>query len=144
MNITARTRCWVHLIWGTGDGKKYFANYDLRKAVSKYLSDYAASNNIVMQINYVNSDHLHMLVDLPDRLSLNELASLFKNSSADWINISKLLEEHFSWEDSFSAFSVSQSNVDAVVKYIEGQDAHHRSESYEEEMDHFLQGYGII
>lgn len=144
MNVTAGTRCWVHLIWGTNSGKKYFANYDLRKAVSKYFSEYSESNNILLECNYVNSDHVHLLLDLPERLSLSEIASLFKDSSADWINISRLLTELFGWEESFSAFSVSQSNVDAVKKYILSQDEHHRSESYEEEINHFFEGYGII
>jgi len=138
-----KTRCWVHLIWGTENGKKHFANYDLRKAVSKYFSEYSASNNILMECNYVNSDHVHLLVDLPDRLSLNEIAALFKNSSADWINISSLLGEHFNWEEGFSAFSVSQSNIEAVKKYILSQDELHRSESYEEEIEHFFEGYGL-
>lgn len=144
MKSNTNTRCWVHLIWGTDNSKKYFANYDLRKAVSKYFQEYSASNNILMECNYVNADHVHMLVDLPDRLSLNEIAALFKNSSADWINISNLLSEHFNWGESFSAFSVSQSNVDAVKKYILSQDELHRSESYEEEINHFFEGYGII
>ena len=141
MAIENKTRCWVHLIWGTENGKKHFANYDLRKAISKYFSDYSGSNNILMECNYVNADHLHMLVDLPDRLSLNEIASLFKSKSADWVNISSLLSEHFNWDEGFSAFSVSQSNVEAVKKYIESQDELHRSEK---EINHFLEGYGII
>jgi REP element-mobilizing transposase RayT len=144
MKPNAKTRCWIHLIWGTEPGKKHFANYDLRKAVSKYFSEYAASNNIEMDCNYVNADHIHMLLDLPEKLSQNEIAEMFKKSSSDWIGISSLLSEHFNWEDGFSAFSVSQSNVEAVRKYILSQDELHRTESYEEELQHFFEGYGII
>lgn len=143
MSSFTKTRCWVHMIWGTAEGRKNFANYDLRKTVANYFRQYSSSNAITIECVYVNADHVHMLLDLPEKLSMNEMAGMLKKGSADWINISGLLSEQFNWEEGFFAFSVSQSNVEPVKKYIDAQDELHRSESFAEELQHFFEGYGV-
>jgi len=40
-------------------------------------------------------------------------------------------------------FSVSESNVDKVVRYIQDQDEHHRRKSFREEVKEFLVAYNI-
>lgn len=39
----------------------------------------------------------------------------------------------FHWQGGYGVFSVSQSHVDAVVQYIEGQPEHHRRVTFQEE-----------
>jgi REP-associated tyrosine transposase len=43
----------------------------------------------------------------------------------------------------YGAFSVSQSNVAAVVSYIEKQEEHHRTVTFEEEFRLFLKRYRV-
>ena len=50
----------------------------------------------------------------------------------------------FAWQTGYGAFSVSQSNVPAVVKYIRNQDYHHRKVSFQEELAAFLKRHGIV
>lgn len=40
----------------------------------------------------------------------------------------------FCWQAGYAAFSVSQSNVAAVTRYIEGQKEHHRRVSFQDEV----------
>jgi hypothetical protein len=55
-----------------------------------------------------------------------------------------LLEQPtFGWQDGFACFSVSQSNADAVRRYIENQGEHHRSRSFKEELIEFLERHGV-
>lgn len=49
----------------------------------------------------------------------------------------------FAWQDSYSAFSVSQSNFDRVVRYIEGQEKHHRKQTFQEELLDFLEKHKV-
>jgi len=68
-----------------------------------------------MKINYVNPDHVHALIDLPTRLSIEELVQLLKGSSSHWINANDVIKEKFAWGRGYGAFSVSESNVNAVA-----------------------------
>jgi REP element-mobilizing transposase RayT len=46
--------------------------------VSGFLSQYATEKGIYLKINYVNPDHVHALVDLPTRLSIEDAMQLLK------------------------------------------------------------------
>jgi hypothetical protein len=71
-----------------------------------------------MKINYVNADHVHALVDLPTAFSIGELMQLLKGSSSHWINANDIMTGKFAWGRGYGAFSVSESNVDQVARYI--------------------------
>jgi REP element-mobilizing transposase RayT len=77
MALHSYSRCWVHLIWGTLNREKIL-NKDAAARVSRYLHEYAETKNLYMKINYVNADHVHILVDLPTGLSIEEVAQLLK------------------------------------------------------------------
>ncbi len=46
--------------------------------------------------------------------------------------------QDFHWQNGYGAFSVSQSNVEAVRHYIETQEDHHRVRTFQEEFREFL------
>src|SRR5690606_12870810 len=54
-----------------------------------------------------------------------------------------LLEHPFHWQRGFGAFSVSDSNVPKVVRYIQNQREHHRNKSYQEEFTELLERCGL-
>jgi putative transposase len=61
-------------------------------------------------------------------------------------NSSRWLGEHgfaFAWQDGYSAFSVSASNVEAVKHYIEHQPEHHTKHSFEDEFISLLRKSGL-
>jgi hypothetical protein len=75
-------------------------------------------------------DHAHLLVQLPATLALAKAVQLLKGGSSKWVG------EHgreFSWQEGYGAFSVSKSNINAVVKYIANQEMHHRKITFEDE-----------
>jgi putative transposase len=117
MSVHSYSRCWVHLIWGTLDREKPL-NKTPAAHVSRYVSEYAEDKGIYMKINYVNADHVHALVDLPTSLSIKELTQFLKGSSSHWINSNDIITGKFAWGRGYGAFSVSESNVDQVARYI--------------------------
>jgi len=40
----------------------------------------------------------------------------------------------FSWQSGYGAFSVSQSNLETVVEYLNNQAAHHKQLSFQDEV----------
>jgi len=125
----------------SGPGKSL--NKTAAKRVSRYLHEYAESKSVYIKINYVNADHVHALVDLPTALSIEELMQLVKGSSSHWINSHDIVTGKFAWGRGYGAFSVSESNVDKVARYIANQEEHHRVCTFAEELKQFIDRYGL-
>ncbi len=138
MSLHSYSKCLLHLIWGTLNREPLITSKDVRKEVSNYHYQYSASKNIYMKKNYVNSEHVHAIIDLPTNLSIEKTMHLLKGNSSHWINDNKLISTKFNWGRGYAALSVSESAVDKVVKYIEGQEEHHRAKSFLEEYEAFI------
>jgi putative transposase len=142
MSAHSYSRCWIHLIWGTLNRERLL-NKNAASQVSRFLSDYAETKGVYMKINYVNADHVHVLVELPTSLSVENLVQLFKGSSSHWINTNNMITGKFAWGRGYGAFSVSQSNIARVAAYIAGQEAHHRLRSFSDELKEFIKRNGL-
>ena len=142
MSVRSYTRIWLHLIWGTYNHENYLPDRNLRKQLSKYFYSYSEEKNIYMKINYVNSDHVHAIIDLPTNITIEDLFHLYKGSSSNWVN--KRIKYKFSWSKGYAAFSVSESNLEKVVKYVRNQEEHHRKISFIQEYEEFLKKYKIM
>jgi predicted restriction endonuclease len=66
-----------------------------------------------------------------------------KGSSSKWLNENGRLSFHFSWQRGYGAFSVSESMVDVVSKYIENQESHHKKMSFQEEFLALLRKHSV-
>lgn len=89
------------------------------------------------------SDHIHIFIGMRPNQSLSDLVKEIKSISSKWINEKKFLPYRFEWQDSFGAFSYSKSHIDAVVKYINNQEEHHKKENFKEEYIKFLEKFEI-
>lgn len=71
-------------------------------------------------------DHVHVLALLPANRSVSEIVRDLKANSSRWANELELVRGRFEWQKGYSAFSVSESQVKAVKRYIQNQATHHR------------------
>ena len=142
MSKHSYNKIWMHFIWETLDKQKILTK-DVRVKLSKFLFAYCKEKNIYMNINYVNADHVHTLIDLPTNLSVEECIKLLKGSSSHYINKNRLTNTKFSWGRGYGAFSVSASQVENVTAYIINQEEHHRVKSFAEEYKMFIEKYGV-
>ena len=90
------------------------------------------------------SDHLHLLCTLPKTIALADLVEEIKKSSSKWIKSKGLNYQKFYWQDGYGAFSVSNSGVDAVKRYILNQKQHHKKVSFIDEYKRLMDAYSII
>lgn len=142
MSQHAYSKCLIHMVWGTKRRKPMLAR-EVRKKLSTYLYQYAEGKQIYMHINYVNADHVHVLIDLPRHIALQKIAKLLKGSSSFWINKNRLTKSKFRWARGYGAFSVSASAIEKVKSYIRTQEEHHRKKTFKEELDDFLSAYEL-
>jgi len=142
MSLHSYSRVWLHLVWATLERRPLLTR-DAAIKLSGFLNTYAPKKGIYLKLNYVNSDHVHALVDLPTRLSIEETMQLFKGASSHWISESRLLPGKFAWGRGYGVFSVSHSAVAAVGGYISRQEEHHRRRSFSEELQRLVERYGL-
>ncbi|MBN2570854.1 MAG: IS200/IS605 family transposase [Ignavibacteriales bacterium] len=121
MSIHSYSKCWVHLIWGTHNREKIIAK-DISKKLSKYFYDYAKEKKIYCKTLFINPDHVHMLIDLPINMTVEDTVHLLKGSSSNWINKNNFLNTKFAWSRGYGAFSVSESIMNKIFKYIQNQE----------------------
>lgn len=88
-------------------------------------------------------DHIHILLNIKPNCLLSDLMRDVKASSSKWINTNKYVMGKFQWQEGFGAFSVSQSQLDKVIAYIDNQETHHQKLSFIQEYIGLLNSYKI-
>jgi REP element-mobilizing transposase RayT len=87
-------------------------------------------------------DHVHCLARLPARKAVSDILRALKSDSSGWVNRERP-GDRFAWQTGYDAFTVSQSQVGKVRRYIQTQAEHHRERSFEEEFLALLEKHGI-
>jgi REP element-mobilizing transposase RayT len=87
------------------------------------------------------ADHVHALFVLSKTLPLSKIVEELKKESSKWAK--SAIHQKFYWQTGYGAFSVSSSNEQKVMDYIENQERHHRRMSFQEEFRKFLRKHGI-
>jgi REP-associated tyrosine transposase len=132
------SRNYVHVIFGTKDRRKTITQ-DLQPRLWAYLAGIGKNHDIGMLAVGGTEDHVHILLHLPPKIPLAKAVVLFKSNSSKWMNEAT----EFSWQEGYGAFSVSASNLDAVIRYVRNQRQHHRKLGFEEELRAILQKHGV-
>jgi REP element-mobilizing transposase RayT len=81
-------------------------------------------------------DHVHMLARIRPAHSSAEITRVVKANSSKWVR--EKWSREFMWQTGYGVFSVSESNVAAVTKYIAEQEEHHKKHSFQDEYVAFL------
>ena len=88
-------------------------------------------------------DHVHILFALGRTINISDLAQDVKTNSSKWIKTKGPAFENFHWQRGYGAFSIGQSQVATVKRYIARQRVHHQKFTFQEEYWKFLRSYGI-
>jgi REP element-mobilizing transposase RayT len=89
------------------------------------------------------ADHVHLFIKQPTTVAMADLMRTLKTNASRWVHETWPEEHAFAWQTGYGAFSVSQSNADAVRDYIARQEEHHQAVSFQEEFITFLTRHGI-
>lgn len=88
-------------------------------------------------------DHVHILCRLGTAVSLADALRQIKGSSTRWANDELKLDTKFAWQTGYAAFSVSQSKIPNVERYIAEQEEHHLKRGFKDELIDFLKRHGM-
>jgi putative transposase len=90
----------------------------------------AHARNIHVLAAVGTENHLHVLILLPQTITLATAMQEIKANSSRWL---RETSAKFQWQEGYGAFSVSQSQRQAVMDYIGSQTQHHQKRNFEEE-----------
>jgi len=117
-------------------GRRPLIKSDFRSDLFGYLGGIIRElDGTALMINGT-TDHVHMLVRIRPAQSSAQIARVVKANSSRWVH--EKWSRQFDWQTGYGVFSVSESNVGAVKKYIAEQEEHHQKHSFQEEFVAFL------
>jgi len=132
----------IHLIFSTKNREKRISE-DLQTKLWPYMSGITRNHGFeAIKVGGVE-DHAHALLLLPPAIPLAKAVQILKSCSSKWLNDTGTAGQGFAWQEGYGAFSVSASQTEGVIRYIEGQKEHHAKRSYDEEFLEFLKRYGV-
>ena len=135
-------RIWVHLVFSTKHRSPFLNTLEIREQMSNHIAENAKKKDIWLDRVGGYTDHMHCLISLGRNQSISQVGQLIKGESSNWINKVGLINTHFQWQDDYWAVGVSESHIDAVRKYIQNQEKHHRKQNFSEEINLFMKKYG--
>src|SRR5215472_11308415 len=123
------TNLLYHIIFSTKD-RRPFITAEYQDRLYEYVGGTVRRlGGISLALNGTE-DHLHLLAKLRPILSLADVLRDLKANASGWMHDVFPELEEFSWQRGYGAFTVSQSHVEAVSRYIAGQKEHHRKISF--------------
>jgi REP element-mobilizing transposase RayT len=88
-------------------------------------------------------DHVHLAVRLSRTITIAALVEEVKTTSSKWLKPQSSDLVSFAWQRGYGVFSVSPADLAALLTYIDGQEEHHRTLTFQDEYRTFLRKYGI-
>lgn len=125
-------RLFYHLVWAT-KGREALITEAVEGRLYPYLVSKAGEMGVgVLAINGW-TEHVHMVVAIPPKLSVAEVMKTLKGSSAHDLNhLSSTLDirtPHFAWQQGYGALTVGERHCHIAVDYVLRQKEHHASQT---------------
>jgi REP element-mobilizing transposase RayT len=136
------SRILVHVIFSTKDREPVLIP-EIRAELHAYLASVLDEKGCVsLQVGGIE-DHVQLLFALSRTLSMAQVVEAVKVYSSKWLKTQGDALASFYWPSGYGAFSVSQSNTETVVRYIQEQEEHHRHRTFQEEYRALLKRHQI-
>jgi REP element-mobilizing transposase RayT len=131
-----------HIVFSTKHRKPWITP-DIEQRIWAYMGGVARTRGLTaIQIGGMEG-HIHALTLSKPIHSPSEIAKWMKMETSKWIHQEFEDMRSFAWQDGFGVFSVSKSNVPAVIEYIKRQREHHTKESFESEYVRLMRLHGV-
>ena len=132
----------IHLIWSTKDRHPWLEPR-IRDETHAYLASAVRQCDCEAYRVGGVSDHVHLAVRLSRTLSVADLVKEIKTASSKWLKAHNPSLTDFSWQLGYGAFSVGMSQKETLLHYIDTQEEHHKTRTFQDDYRDFLKKYGI-
>ena len=135
-------RVILHVVFSTKH-RAPFITEGLRPKLYGYLA--SVGRDLGCEVYRVGgvADHVHLAVVLSRTVTIADLVKKLKQTSSAWVKEQPGAPGDFEWQAGYGVFSIGESQLAALLKYIDEQEEHHRTKTFQEEYLLFLGKYGI-
>src|SRR5947209_6374910 len=123
---------YVHLIYSTKNRQPLILP-GIEEELRKYHAGILRNLDSPMITSGGTADHVHTLFRLGRKVSIADVVEELKKSSSKGLKAQGPEYSDFFWQSGYGAFSIGQSGVEDLSRYIENQKAHHRKKTFQEE-----------
>jgi REP element-mobilizing transposase RayT len=129
-------RLLVHSIFSTKERRPFLRSEQVRIEIYGYMA--GILKNLECHPIKIGGaeDHVHILSSLSKNIAFSDLIGRLKGSASKRLKEKGVFD--FGWQNGYGAFSVSESNVEAVTIYIQKQAEHHQKFTFQEEVRKLL------
>jgi REP element-mobilizing transposase RayT len=132
----------VHVVFSTKDRAPVLDDV-VRPDLYAYLATIVRNNESeCLRVGGV-ADHVHLAIRLNRSANVSNLVAEVKSSSSKWLKSQSPKLAKFAWQRGYGAFSVGPTDLNALIHYIDKQEAHHAKQTFQDELRVFLKKYGI-
>ena len=132
----------VHVVFSTKD-RRPMITPEVESELYAYIGGTANNLGSPCLAAGGTSNHVHLLISQSKTIALSSLMEEVKKSSSKWIKTKSPTLRTFGWQDGYGAFTIGQSQVEALQNYIAGQKERHKKLSFEQELVALLKKYNV-
>ncbi|WP_255502070.1 IS200/IS605 family transposase [Algoriphagus sp. AK58] len=123
-------KVYLHIVFSTKNRISIIQD-EVRPHAQAYFVQVGANLGSFTEEIFMMPDHIHWLCTLPRTITIADLVKNVKISSS--IKYKELIHRDFEWQKGYGAFSVSQSKLQTVKRYIQNQKQHHQKLDFQAE-----------
>jgi len=136
------SQVYLHIVFSTKN-RENLIKPEIEELLHKYIAGILKNLDCTAIKIGGPANHIHILNTFSRTISISKMLELVKKDSSKWIKTKGNEYHNFYWQNGYGVFSVSQSKIDIVKKYIDNQKEHHKEKSFKDEYRKFLIEYGI-
>jgi putative transposase len=132
----------IHLVYSTKNREPWIPKEHRERLFAYQAGIFMEWDSPALLIGGVD-DHVHALFSLSKNHALKKIVEEVKKGSSKWMKTEGPKNPYFYWQAGYGAFSVSESSVEDVKRYIANQEEHHRKMTFQEELRALLRRHKV-
>lgn len=140
---TTYTRLIYHFVWSVKN-REPILDTSLQAPLHQRIQQEVQKNGCKLYAIGNVADHIHILVECTSVISTASLVQSLKTTTTHLIKSQHRKFACFCWQEGYGVFSVGKPALEKVVNYVNNQEEHHSSSSFEQELHWLSRMNGIV
>ncbi len=143
--LQSLSKLLIHVVFSTKDREGLVKTEGIKERLYAYWGGICRQKQSPLLAAGGMADHVHLVVDLRRTQDVADLVKEIKRTSSLWLpeQFGELLPHGFEWQRGYGAFTIGQSQLDHVKRYIDQQPEHHRKADFKDEFRQLCQKYNV-
>ena len=133
---------YIHLVFSTKNRQPFLRDKVIRTQLHAQLGGISKTLGCAPILTGGVEDHVHLLARFGRTITQAEWVKELKRVSNLWLKDEYKIRD-FEWQGGYADFSVSESNLEEVKRYIASQEEHHSKVNFQDELRALLQRHRI-